>query len=109
MQSSGVMEVVAGIGGDFRGMYAGFSAKGAVVATLLAEEGHDRRPAFRGPYGIFNTYFGGGYEREAMLTDLGADFRGRPPCTNMARGRHVAQPHPRHDAPPTTRRCGPHS
>ena len=39
MQSSGVMEVVAGAGSDLRGMYAGFSAKGAVLATLLAAKG----------------------------------------------------------------------
>ena len=38
-QSCGVMEVVAGTGSDLRGMYAGFSAKGAVLAAVLAERG----------------------------------------------------------------------
>ena len=38
-QSCGVMEVVAGTGSDLRGMYAGFSAKGAVLAAVLAQRG----------------------------------------------------------------------
>ncbi|HEX3678626.1 MAG TPA: MmgE/PrpD family protein [Galbitalea sp.] len=76
-QSCGVMEVVAGTGGDFRGMYAGFSAKGAVLATLLAQQGLTCVEApFEGRYGIFNTYFDGRYDREGMLADLGRDYRG---------------------------------
>jgi 2-methylcitrate dehydratase PrpD len=76
-QSAGVMEVVAGTGSDLRGVYAGFSARGAVTAALLAEgglSGVDR--LFEGPVGVFNTFFGGDYDREAMLTDLGKDYRG---------------------------------
>ena len=76
-QSSGVMEVVAGVGGDFRGMYAGFSAKGAVLATMLAQKGMTCVGSpFEGQYGIFNTYFRGEYEREGMLDQIGADFQG---------------------------------
>ena len=37
MQSSGIMEMVAGRGSDLRGLYAGFSAKGAVLAAMMAE------------------------------------------------------------------------
>ena len=43
MQSCGTMEVVDGTGSDLRGIYAGFSAKGAVIAALLAREGRHRR------------------------------------------------------------------
>ena len=48
-QSAGIMEVVAGTGSDLRALYAGFSARGAVTAALLAERGLTRRrPALRG-------------------------------------------------------------
>jgi 2-methylcitrate dehydratase PrpD len=71
------MEVVAGTGSDLRGMYAGFSAKGAVLAALLAHQGLAGVEApFEGQYGVFNTYFGGRYDRDEMLRDLGSDYRG---------------------------------
>jgi 2-methylcitrate dehydratase PrpD len=76
-QSAGIGEVLAGTGSDLRGVYAGFSARGAVSAVLLAERGMtgvDR--LFEGPSGVFNTYFGGRYDREPMLADLGTDFQG---------------------------------
>ena len=76
-QSCGIMEAVAGTGSDLRGMYAGFSAKGAVLAALLAERGLTGvENLFEGQYGIFNTYFRGEYDRAAMLRDLGVDHRG---------------------------------
>lgn len=76
-QSSGIMEVVAGTGSDLRALYAGFSARGAVTAALLAERGLsgvDR--LFEGPFGVFHTYFAGAYDREAMLADLGRHHAG---------------------------------
>ncbi|MGY1495757.1 MmgE/PrpD family protein [Streptomyces sp. QTS52] len=76
-QSAGVMEVVAGTGSDLRGVYAGFSARGAVTAALLAERGLtgvDR--LFEGPTGVFNTFFAGEYDRGPMLAELGSDYRG---------------------------------
>jgi 2-methylcitrate dehydratase PrpD len=77
MQSSGVMEVVAGTGSNLRGMYAGFSAKGAVLAALLAEKGVTGvDELFEGRYGFFATYFGGRYDREAILDGLGRDHQG---------------------------------
>lgn len=91
MGSSGIMEMVAGRGSDLRGLYAGFSAKGAVLAVLLAQQGLtgiDR--LFEGKYGVFASYFGGGYDRDAMLAGLGADFMGsgtlykRWPCVGTA-------------------------
>ena len=77
MQCSGVMEVVAGPGSDLRGVYAGFSARGAVVATLLAAKGLPGVPRlFEGQYGFLATYFPGGHDREAMLAGLGTEFTG---------------------------------
>lgn len=77
MQCSGIMEMVCGMGSDLRGLYAGFSAKGAVLATLMAEKGVpgiDR--LFEGDYGFFNTYFDGRYDREKILENLGVDYKG---------------------------------
>ena len=91
MGSSGIMEMVAGRGSDLRGLYAGFSAKGAVLAVMMAEKGVtgiDR--LFEGKYGVFASYFGGGYDRAAMLAGLGTDLQGigtlykRWPCVGTA-------------------------
>ena len=91
LQSSGIMEMVAGRGSDLRGLYAGFSAKGAVLAVLMAEQGVtgiDR--LFEGTYGVFASYFGGGSDRAAMLAGLGVDLLGsgtlykRWPCVGTA-------------------------
>ena len=76
MHSCGTMEVVQGIS-DLRGIYAGFSAKGAVTATLLAERGITGLNAlFEGKYGFFNTYFDGKYDRANILEGLGEDYKG---------------------------------
>lgn len=76
MRSCGTMEVVQGIS-DVRGIYAGFSAEGAVTATLLAEKGVTGLEAlFEGKFGIFNTYFAGKYEKAKLLEGLGQDYQG---------------------------------
>jgi len=91
MQCSGIMEMVAGRGSDLRGLYAGFSAKGAVLAVIMAEKGVtgiDRM--FEGSYGFFNSYFDGRYDRDAILRGLGTEFLGagtlykRWPCVGTA-------------------------
>ena len=77
MQSCGSAEVVNSTGSDLRAMYAGFSSKGAVLAALLAERGIPGVPrAFEGPFGLMNLYFGGRYDREAILDGLGSDYTG---------------------------------
>jgi 2-methylcitrate dehydratase PrpD len=77
MQACGTMELIFGIGSDLRGMYAGFTSKGAVLAALLAQKGITGiGGVFEGKTGIFNTYFGGRYDREKMLQDLGTNFMG---------------------------------
>ena len=77
MSSAGVMEMIAGTGSDLRGVYAAFSAQGAVTAALLAQRGLSGiARLFEGRYGVFATYFGGGYDRKAMLDGLGSEFLG---------------------------------
>ncbi|WP_338062218.1 MmgE/PrpD family protein [Pseudomonas grimontii] len=77
MQCSGTMEVINSVGSDLRAMYAGFSAKGAVLATLLADKGVTGVPkVFEGPHGLFQMYFGGQYDRDAILLRLGQDYIG---------------------------------
>jgi 2-methylcitrate dehydratase PrpD len=76
-QSCGTMEVIFATGSDLRGMYAGFTAKGAVTATLLAQKGITGiGTLFEGKAGIFNVYFGGKYDRAKMLDGLGKQFLG---------------------------------
>lgn len=91
LQSAGIMEMVAGRGSDLRGLYAGFSAKGAVLAVLMAQQGIGGIDhLFEGPSGVFNSYFGGQYDRAAMIKDLGFQFWGsgtlfkRWPCVGTA-------------------------
>lgn len=77
MQSAGTMELIFGTGGDLRGAYAGFTAQGAVLAALLAQKGITGISSlFEGKAGVFSVYFGGAYGRDAMLQDLGTDYRG---------------------------------
>lgn len=74
--SAGVMELVSGTGSDLRAVYAGFSAKGAVLAALLAEQGASGlETLFEGHNGVLPTYFAG-HDREGILAGLGAEFMG---------------------------------
>lgn len=76
MQSSGTMQLIYG-GSHLRGMYAGFSAKAAVIAALLAEKGLTGiDDAFEGKGGILPTYFRQDYDRERMLAELGRNYLG---------------------------------
>jgi 2-methylcitrate dehydratase PrpD len=72
-------------------MYAGFSAKGAALAAMMAERGITGiDQAFEGQFGFLNTYFAGRYDRVGILRDLGEDFLGggtlykRWPCVGTA-------------------------
>ncbi len=77
MQSSGTTAVINAVGSDLRAMYAGFPARGAVTAALLAEKGITGVPnLFEGQYGIFGMYFNNRYDREKILEGLGTDYTG---------------------------------
>ncbi|MFT3816546.1 MAG: MmgE/PrpD family protein [Rubrivivax sp.] len=77
MQCCGTMELAYGVGSDLRGMYAGFTTKGAVLAALLAQKGVSGvKSMFEGKAGFFNVYFRGEYDRQKMLAGLGTDYDG---------------------------------
>jgi 2-methylcitrate dehydratase PrpD len=77
MQSCGTAQVLHSVGSDLRAMYAGFPAKGAVMAALLAQRGMTGVPdVFEGKHGILDMYFGGRYDREKILEGLGAEYTG---------------------------------
>lgn len=77
MQCCGTLELAYGVGSDLRGMYAGFSTKGAVLGALMAQKNiRGVQSMFEGKAGLFNVYFDGEYNRESMLKDLGRSFAG---------------------------------
>lgn len=77
-QASGTLELAYGTGSDLRGMYAGFVAKQATLAALMAERGViGPASTFEGPAGFFNTYLGGQYDRVKMLDGMGEVFTGK--------------------------------
>lgn len=77
MQSCGTLELAYGVGSDLRGMYAGFSTKGAVLAAMMAQKGiRGVQSMFEGKAGLFPVYFNGSYDRDGMLKDLGKVFSG---------------------------------
>jgi len=77
LQSCGSMAVINATGSNLRALYAGFPARGAVTAALLAERGVGGVPGlFEGPHGVFDLHFGGRYDRAAILEGLGSDYTG---------------------------------
>jgi 2-methylcitrate dehydratase PrpD len=75
-QSATTFQIAYGTGGDLRGMYAAFAAKGGVLSALLAETGvKGTSTPFEGKAGFLEVYFGK-WDREAMVADLGKDFQG---------------------------------
>jgi 2-methylcitrate dehydratase PrpD len=77
MQSCGTMEVINSTGSNMRAMYAGFPAKGAVLAALLAERDISGVPrVLEGRHGVLSLYFGGRYDRERIVQDLGREYTG---------------------------------
>lgn len=77
LQSAGTTEMINATGSDLRAIYAGFPAKGAVLAALLAQKGLSGIPTlFEGKYGLLSLYFGGRYDRVGILDGLGQEFTG---------------------------------
>jgi 2-methylcitrate dehydratase PrpD len=71
------MNVVHASGSDLRAMYAGFPAKGATLAALLAQKGVPGVPAiFEGEHGVLDLYFQRKYDRGAILDGLGTNYTG---------------------------------
>jgi 2-methylcitrate dehydratase PrpD len=77
MQSCGTTAVINAVGSDLRAMYAGFPARGAVTAALLAQKGITGVPGvFETRYGVFDMYFGNRYDRDKIMDGLGTNYTG---------------------------------
>ena len=77
LQASGTMELAYGVGSDLRGMYAGFSSRNGLESAMLAKAGiAGTKSSLEGHAGLLPVYFSGGYDRDAMVKDLGHDFQG---------------------------------
>jgi 2-methylcitrate dehydratase PrpD len=75
--SCGTLEMRYGTDSELGELYAGFVAKSAVLAALLAQKGvTGTQSVFEGRAGILNVYFGGKYDRHKMLARLGERFAG---------------------------------
>jgi len=58
-----------------RGLQGGFSSKGGVLAALMAKRGiTGARNSLEGEQGLYNLYFQGDYDRQALVSDLGKKF-----------------------------------
>ncbi|OPX05375.1 MmgE/PrpD family protein [Mycobacterium sp. AT1] len=76
-QAAGTMQLAYGIGGDLRGMYAGFAAKAGLFSALLAHAGVEGTTApFEGEAGFLQVYFGNQWDRATALDGLGTTFHG---------------------------------
>lgn len=77
MQSCGTAAVLNAVGSDLRAMYAGFPARGAVTAALLAQKGITGVPhLFEAKQGVLDLYFGNRFDRAGFLDRLGTDYTG---------------------------------
>ncbi|HYF17667.1 MAG TPA: MmgE/PrpD family protein [Ramlibacter sp.] len=77
MQSCGTAAVLNSVGSDLRAMYAGFPARGAVTAALLAQKGITGVPhLFEAKHGVLDLYFGNRFDRAGFLDGLGTDYTG---------------------------------
>jgi 2-methylcitrate dehydratase PrpD len=77
MQSCGTAAVINAVGSDLRAMYAGFPARGAVTAALLAQKGITGVPGvFEARHGVFDLYFGNRYDRDKIVDGLGTNYTG---------------------------------
>ncbi len=76
-EAAGTLEAFSGSGqrGMMRGMITGMTAKSAVMATTMAEHGITGVPdSIEGEFGLYRVYYGGPYDRPALLGDLGERY-----------------------------------
>ena len=75
--SCGTLEMRYGTESELGQLYAGFMAKTAMLAGLMAQRGiTGTQSVFEGRAGVLNVYFGGKYDRASMLDQLGTRFLG---------------------------------
>ncbi|MBI2859020.1 MAG: MmgE/PrpD family protein [Chloroflexi bacterium] len=80
-QASGTMELRFAVGSNIGGMRDGFANQAGVLSALMAQKGiRGVRTAFEGKAGLFNVYYGGEFNREVILADIGKHFHGADTC-----------------------------
>lgn len=76
-QAAGTQEIRFGVGSDIGGMRDAFPNKGGVLAALMAQRGiRGVRTCLEGKAGLYNVYYRGEYDRDALTADLGKKFHG---------------------------------
>ena len=76
-QAGCTREFNIGVGSNLRGAYPGFPAQAGVLSALMAQKGiTGPKNSLEGKAGLLNVHFGGIYDREALLADLGKRFEG---------------------------------
>ena len=74
MQAAGGRQLVLE-GRPAKAIYAGFSNQGGAISALLSLDGLEADGAiFEGKAGFFNTYYGGRYDRQALVEGLGQHY-----------------------------------
>ncbi|MDP2954172.1 MAG: MmgE/PrpD family protein, partial [Chloroflexota bacterium] len=76
-QAGGSIEVAFGTGSTIRAIRDAFTGKTAVLSALLASQGLTGvETSLDGPFGLYNLYFKGAYDAEAITQGLGKLFHG---------------------------------
>lgn len=76
-EASGTLEAFSATGQSsaMRGMVTGLTAKSCTLATTMAEAGITGVPdSIDGEFGLYRVYYGGSYNREALLGHLGEQW-----------------------------------
>ena len=72
---AGGTEITTDPDSNIRGMYAGFVSKTGVLAALMSQKGIlGPRGCLETRDGLFNVYFHGAYDRQALVQSLGSEF-----------------------------------
>ncbi len=76
-EAAGTLEAFSGSGqrGMMRGMITGMTAKSVTMAATMAQHGITGVPdSIDGEFGLYRVYYGGPYDRPALLADLGERY-----------------------------------
>jgi len=75
-ESAGTLEAFSpGAAPMMTGMATGFTAQAAVFSALMAQRGiTGARDSLEGKAGLYNVYFGGDYNRDVLIGNLGKKF-----------------------------------
>lgn len=92
MQSAGTQELVVHSAQSVgKGIYSGFSAQGGVQSALMASFGIVARGRIlEGEAGLFAAHYGGHYDRNTLVGDLGSVYCSAKRCFKLQPGTLVA-------------------